>query len=170
MEDTHPDFQHDTPPSSDWLRDEHTVGKLGSDGAATADACNAVRKTTCLLGDEIIKAAEAMNFSETLALPVDCWNHMQCIIIAGGTNAMAKHLREKLVDALEVIDSNLRVSTSLERIMRAAVCTKYGGPENVKVVDVAKPSPKKNEILVKMGATSVASGDARLRRADPAIW
>lgn len=39
----------------------------------------------------------------------------------------------------------------------------------MKVVDVAKPSPKKNEILVKMGATSVASGDARLRRADPAI-
>ncbi|MFK7786358.1 MAG: NAD(P)-dependent alcohol dehydrogenase [Crocinitomicaceae bacterium] len=53
--------------------------------------------------------------------------------------------------------------------MRAAVCTKYGSPENVKVVDLAKPSPKKNEILVKIEATTVASGDARIRRADPAI-
>lgn len=53
--------------------------------------------------------------------------------------------------------------------MRAAVCTKYGSPEYIKVVDVAKPSPRDTDILLKIYATSVSSGDARIRRADPPI-
>lgn len=53
--------------------------------------------------------------------------------------------------------------------MKAAVCTQYGSPENIKVVDVAKPSPNADEILIKIKATSVTSGDARMRRADPAV-
>ena len=63
------------------------IGKLGSGGAATADTCNVARKTMRLLSDKIIKSAESMNYSDTLVIPVDCWNHMRCIIIAGGTNA-----------------------------------------------------------------------------------
>lgn len=51
--------------------------------------------------------------------------------------------------------------------MRAAVCTGYGGLEVLEVREVLKPSPKDNQILLKIKATSVTSGDARIRRADP---
>ena len=51
--------------------------------------------------------------------------------------------------------------------MRVIECTKYGAPELLQIKEVAKPFPKENEILIKIHATSVSSGDARLRRADP---
>ena len=53
--------------------------------------------------------------------------------------------------------------------MKAAVCTKYGSPSNLKVVDMAIPQPKENEILIKIHASTVTSGDARIRRADPFV-
>ncbi|MCB2155084.1 NAD(P)-dependent alcohol dehydrogenase [bacterium] len=47
--------------------------------------------------------------------------------------------------------------------MRAAVYRKYGPPEVVTVEEMEKPAPRENEILVKVRAASVTSGDARLR-------
>ncbi len=47
--------------------------------------------------------------------------------------------------------------------MRAAVYTQYGGPEVVSIGEVEKPVPKENEVLVKIFATSVNSGDVRIR-------
>jgi len=51
--------------------------------------------------------------------------------------------------------------------MKAAKCTKYGEPSFLRIAEVAKPTPKKDQILVKIHSSSVTSGDARIRRADP---
>ena len=50
--------------------------------------------------------------------------------------------------------------------MKAASSKRYGAPDVVTLVDRPRPVPKPNELLIRVNATTVNSGDARMRRAD----
>lgn len=47
--------------------------------------------------------------------------------------------------------------------MKAVICTQYGCPEVLQIQEVAKPIPSDSQILVKIVATTVNSGDVRVR-------
>lgn len=54
-------------------------------------------------------------------------------------------------------------------MMQAAVLTRYGAPDNIEVTTITRPTPKANEVLVKVFATPVTTADTMMRRAEPAI-
>jgi len=55
-------------------------------------------------------------------------------------------------------------------LMKAIVCTKSGPPDVLQLKEVAKPAPEDKEVLVKIHAATVTSGDVVLRRLPRWVW
>lgn len=53
--------------------------------------------------------------------------------------------------------------------MKAVICTKYGPPEVLRIQDVPKPTPKANEVLIRVRATTTHIGDTKIRRLEPGM-
>ncbi len=54
--------------------------------------------------------------------------------------------------------------------MKAIVCTKYGPPEVLELREVEKPQPKKDEVLIKVYATTVTAGECEIRGMKLPFW
>lgn len=53
--------------------------------------------------------------------------------------------------------------------MKAVICTKYGPPEVLQIREVEKPTPKPDEVLVKILATTAHIGDTKIRCFEPGL-
>lgn len=50
--------------------------------------------------------------------------------------------------------------------MKAVICRQYGSPDVLQIQEVPKPIPGHNQLLVKIAASAVNSGDVRVRKLD----
>jgi NADPH:quinone reductase-like Zn-dependent oxidoreductase len=54
--------------------------------------------------------------------------------------------------------------------MKAIVSTKHGSPDVLQLTEMEKPTPKENEVLVKVHAATVTQGDLMLRKLHPLMY
>ena len=117
------DSKHDIPDLK-----EMNIGKLGGRGAASTDTAPAARKQRRLLCEAVAKAAaewhslnpvDEADDQRLRCLEIDCYNHLRNVWLGGMAKKLTARLKATLHDELEAIDRRLRVSTSMEAVLRA---------------------------------------------------
>jgi NADPH:quinone reductase-like Zn-dependent oxidoreductase len=77
------------------------------------------------------------------------------------------HLVASRLPQVEIWSARLRSSARNKGekmdTMKAIICTKYGPPDVLKIVEYKKPAPKDDEVLIKIYATSVTNSDIFIR-------
>ena len=53
--------------------------------------------------------------------------------------------------------------------MKAIVYTKYGSPDVLQLKEVEKPSPKEDEVLIKIHAAAITAGDVIVLKGEPFV-
>ena len=97
------------PSHPNYIPDPNSMNicKLGSGVSLTPDTCNGVRKTRCLIVDQVLKAAESLlkDYSDDIPiLEVDFWNHLRNVWIVGMTKALSTLFRNTMREELDGID------------------------------------------------------------------
>ena len=54
--------------------------------------------------------------------------------------------------------------------MKAVIQHRYGPPEVLRVEEVERPTPKDDEVLIRVRASTVSQSDTHLRAPDPFVW
>jgi NADPH:quinone reductase-like Zn-dependent oxidoreductase len=70
---------------------------------------------------------------------------------------------EYLTETAEDVRHEETRTSAKSQTMKAVVYHRYGAPDVVAIADVAKPTPSDNEVLVRIHATTVSTGDWRAR-------
>ena len=65
-----------------------------------------------------------------------------------------------------IISENKILTAMVDGHMTALVCERYGGPDVLKFAQLARPAPKRGEVLVRVMASTITSGDRRVRSMD----
>jgi NADPH:quinone reductase-like Zn-dependent oxidoreductase len=87
------------------------------------------------------------------------------------THTAEKSLQIQCKDGLECKGVGLgRKDSARRNLIKAIVWTKYGSPNVLQLQEVEKPSPKDDEVLIKIYATTVTAGDCEQRSLKLPIW
>jgi NADPH:quinone reductase-like Zn-dependent oxidoreductase len=82
-------------------------------------------------------------------------------------------LKEKNIETVTEIKRSIFFTEHRTKIeggqMKAVICTQYGPPEVLRIMEVEKPLPKANEVLIKTRAATVHIGDTKVRRLEPGL-